>query len=250
MGAGADYKGLIRQFSLVLLVISVLYLVLVRPIATQGVNILQGQIDEVIIQLQQYIPKTDEGTLPTEELVKALKTHLAQDEQNYQALKKFIDPEKELLPQGTQEAGLYFIEQLHIATKRLKRQATGLKIKIPETFGFSEEMPKDKESVELLLKELDIVDRLANLLMEERVEEISLVKPLSPLEQRDTQTQQLFYRELPIQLSFVCNSSTLVKFLYQMKNFSPVLIVKDVIIKRNEGMSLQVEMLVSRLVVS
>lgn len=211
---------------------------------------LQSQIEEAVIQLEEYIPEKDAGLLPTEENVLALKTHLAQDKQNYQALKKLIDPDKTYLPENTQEAGLYFIEQLHITTKRLRRQANTLKIKIPDTFGFSEEMPEDPESVELLLKELDIADRITGLLMEQGVEEISLVKPLTVLEQREQETQKLFYRELPVQLSFLCDSASLLKILYQIKNFSPVLIMKEVIIRRAEGLSLQVEMLLSRLVVS
>ena len=250
MAASTDYKALIRQSSVILFIILALYLALVRPLAKQGVNILQNQVDEAIIQLEKYIPEKEEDFLPTEEFTQAMETSLAQNEQNYNILKSFVDPDKEYLPPGTQEAGLYFIEQLHITTKRLKRQANTLKIKIPDKLGLSEEMPEDSQSVELLLKELDIVDRVTTLLMEQGVREISLVKPLSAIEQRDQGTQKLFYRELPVQLSFLCNSTTLVKFLYQMKNFSPSLIVKDIIIKKKDALSLQVEMLLTRLVVS
>lgn len=250
MAHSTDYKGLIRQSSLILFVILALYLALVRPLARQGVNILQGQIDETVIQLGKYLPKKSGIVLPTEENVRVLQKNLAQEEQNYQELKGFLDPAGAYLPEGTQEAGLYFIEQLHITNKQLSRQANTLKIRVPSNFGFSEQMPEDTENVELLLKELDIVNRLTTLLMEEGVEEISLVKPLSPLEQRNKKTEKLFYRELPIQLSFLCNSATLVKLLYQLKNFSPVLIIKDIIIRKAQGLSLQVEMLVNRLVIS
>lgn len=210
---------------------------------------LEEQINEAITQLKRYIPKEKEEYLPTKEFVQALESHLAQEEQSYDMLKDFIDPDKEYVPQDAPEAGLYFIEQLHITTKRLKRQANTLKIKIPDNFGFTEEMPADVKNVEVFLKELEIVDRITTLLMEQGVEEISLVKPLSPIEQRDLKTQKLFYRELPIQLSFLCSSSTLVKFLYEVKNFSPVLFMKDIIVKRKDGQSLQVEMLLSRLVI-
>lgn len=250
MAASADYKGLIRQSSIILFVILGLYLALVRPLAKQGVNMLQGQIDEALMELEKYIPEEEGELLPTEESVELLETSLAQNEQNYKVLKKFVDPERNYLPEGTQEAGLYFTEQLHITVKRLKRQASTLKIQIPEDFGFSEEMPADSQDVELLLKELDVVDRLTTLLMEQGVEEISLVKPLTAVEQRDQKTEKLFYRELPIQLSFLCNSSTLVKFLYQIKNFSPVLVVKEIIVKKKDDLSLQVEMLLSKIVVS
>jgi len=250
MATAPDYKGLVRQFSLVLFIVLVLYLTLVRPLAIQAVNVLQAQIDESVIQLEGYLSKAGEGPLPTEESQRRLKAVLAQEEQNYRSLVNFIDPPKVYLPEGTEEAGLYFIEQLHITAKRLKRQASTLKLDIPERFGFSEEMPADTEDVGLLLKKLDLVDRVTTLLMEQGVEEISLVKPLSPIEQRDPRTKELFYRQLPIQLSFLCDSSALVKVLYQMKNFSPVLVVKDIIIKRAEGQSLQVEMLLSGLEVS
>jgi hypothetical protein len=39
-------------------------------------------------------------------------------------------------------------------------------------------------------------------------------------------------------------------FFYQIKNFSPVLVVKDIIVKRTGASSLQVEMLLSRLALS
>lgn len=250
MSTSTDYKGLIKQSSIILFIILALYLALVRPLAKQGVNILQDQVNEAVVELEKYIPEKEEDFLPTEELVQAIKSSLAQDEQNYNILKSFVDPDKEYLPAGTQEAGLYFIEQLHITAKRLKRQGNTLKIKIPDSLGFSEEMPEDSRNVELLLKELDIVDRVTTLLMEQGVEEISLVKPLSAIEQRDQDTQELFYREIPVQLSFLCNSTTLVKFLFQIKNFSPALIIKDIIIRKKEALSLQVEMLLTRLVVS
>jgi len=250
MASFANYKGLIRQSSIILFILLALYLALVRPLANQGVNMLRAQIEETTLQAERYISKNGEELLPEKKSLEALEASLAQNEQNRAMLKNFIDPDKEYLPAGTQEAGLYFIEQLHITTKRLKRQGNSLKIKIPESFGFSEEMPQDSENIELLLKELDIVDRVTTLLMEQGAEEISLVKALGPIEQRDQQSQKLFYRELPVQLSFLCNSSALVKFLYQMKNFSPALIIKDVVIKKGEGLSLQVEMLISRLLVS
>ncbi|MCQ9208010.1 MAG: hypothetical protein NG712_01330, partial [Omnitrophica bacterium] len=170
MSASTDYKGLIRQSSIIIFIVLALYLALVRPLAKQGVNILQGQIDEALVQLERYIPKEEEQPLPTQDLVRTLKAHLARNGENYQSLKGFIDSGKDYLPKGAQEPGLYFIEQLHITTKRLRRQANSLKIEIPEHFGFSEQMPDENENVEILLKELDIVDRVTTLLMEEGAE--------------------------------------------------------------------------------
>jgi len=250
MPDSAGYKNLIRQFSIVLSVILILYLILIRPLAQQGAKMLQDEIRQSVRELEKYISKDEDKILPTEEMVKSLEDYIKRDKSNYDQLKKFVDPPKEYLPENTDEAGLYFIEQLHIATKRLRRQANSLKIKIPDTFGFSEDMPENIENVELLLKELEVVDRLTTLLMEQGVEEISLIKPLTVTEQRDEESQKLFYREIPVQLSFLCSSSALVNVLYQMKNFSPVLVVKDIIIKKSVGRSLQVEMLLSRLVVT
>ena len=250
MGTSADYKGLIRQFSLILFIVLALYLALVRPLAKQAVNVLQCQIDENVIQLEESLSKAGEGPLPGKESLKTLEAILAQEEQNYQKLANFIDPPKAYLPEGTEEAGLYFIEQLHITVKRLKRQANTLKINIPQSFGFSEEMPADTKDVKLLLKKLDLVDRVTTLLMEQGVDEISLIKPLGVLEQRDPKSQELSYRQFPVQVSFLCNSPALVRFLYQMKNFSPVLVVKDIIIKKGEDQSLRVELLLSGLEVT
>lgn len=250
MATSADYKVLIRQFSLVLSVILVLYLVLVRPLVQQGVKTLESEIRQTVTHLEKYIPSDEEGLLPTKGVLKSLEKSVAQEKRNYAKLKEFIDPEREYLPEEVTEAGLFFIEQLHITTKRLKRQASTLKIEIPTSFGFSEDMPESVEAVELLLKKLDLVDRLTTLLLEQNVREISLVKPLSLTEQRDEKTEKLFYRELPMQLSFLCSSSALVNVLYQMKNFSPVLIVKDIIVKKVGTRSLQVEMLLSRLIVT
>jgi len=209
---------------------------------------LQGDIDETISDLEKYIPKED-GYLPKKVFVQDLETYLSQNKSNYQMLQKFIDPPKEYLPEDTQEAGLYFIEQLYITKKRLRRQANTLKIEIPESFGFSEDMPQDSEDVEALLKVLFTVEQLTTLLMEEKIAKISLIKPLRPVDNRDQETEKLFYREVPIQLSFLCDSPALIKFLYGIKNISPILIVKDIIIKREEESFLQVEMLLSRLII-
>jgi hypothetical protein len=245
----ADYKGFIRQASIIVFIILALYLALVRPLAKQSVNMLQSQIDETIDELEHFIPAEGKGLLPTKESVAFLDNRIAQNMRNYQDLKNFIDPVKEYLPSEAEEGGLYFIEQLHITRKRLRRQANTLKIEIPETFGLSEEMPENAENVELLLRELDLVATVTTLLLEEGVHEISLIKPLPSVQHRDMETQRVFYSRLPLQLSFLCDSATLIKLLYQMKNVSPVLVVKDIVIKKTEGPSLRVEILLSRIIV-
>lgn len=245
------YKGIMRQFSIVVVAILVLYLVLVRPLTKQSVNALQDEIELTTKRLERYLPKQEGKVLPTRNAVSALKKQLEQEQDNYQQLKRFIDPARDYLPEGTAEAGLYFTEKVHIVSKRLSRQANTLKIKIPETLGFSTEvLPEETEDIELLLKGVDVVDRVMTLLMEEGVYEISLVKTTVPIEQRDQDTEKLVYKELPVQLSFLCTSPVLIKVLYQMKNFSPVLVVKDIIVKRTQGDFLQIDMLLSRLVVS
>ena len=69
------------------------------------------------------------------------------------------------------------------------------------------------------------------------------------VEKGDEENVELFYRELPIQLSMKCGTSTLVKFLYEMRKTSPVLIVKELKIKSAEDETLKVDMIVSELVV-
>ncbi|MFH1244877.1 MAG: Amuc_1100 family pilus-like protein [Candidatus Omnitrophota bacterium] len=242
-------KGQIKQFSVVFLVLLVLYFALIRPLVQQGVNVLQKEIEETIELLQAYVSKKSDIVLPTKEVLQNFQKQLSQQEQNYTLLRNFIDPAKEYLPQGAVEPGLYFIEQLHIVTKRLQRQANSLKIAIPESFGFSKEMPEDTGNVELLLKELDVVDRVVTLLMEQGVKEVALVKSLPAVEVRDEKKEKLFYRELPTQLSFLCESSTLINFLYQLKIFSPVIFVKEITVKRAGGTSLEVKMLLTRFVI-
>ena len=247
MAQGKNYKVLLRQSSIIFLVVFAVYFAIVRPLVRQSTSMLEEQIEDTALQLERYLPKEQAGFLPTQEVLAALQKALKREEQNYQNLKKVIDPSREYLPRGAQEAGLYFIEQLHIRTKRLRRQANTLKIKIPQALGFSEEMPADRESVELLLAELDALESSATLLMEQGIKEISLLKPLRVQEQRDHQTQRVLYKELPIQLSFLCNFAVLVKVLYQLKNLSPTLAIKDIIVRKTEDSSLQVEMLLSRL---
>lgn len=239
-------KGQIKQFSVIFLILLVLYFALIRPLVQQGTTVLEKEIEETTELLQAYVSKKSDTVLPTKETLRHFQKQFAQYEQNYAILKNFIDPPKEYLPRDTAEPGLYFIEQLHIVTKRLKRQATSLKIAIPESFGFSKEMPEDAQNVELLLKGLDVVDRVVTLLMEQGVKEIMLVKSSPVVEVRDEKKEKLFYRELPTQVSFLCESNILVNVLYQVKIFSPVIFVKEISIKRTGETSLQVGMVLGR----
>ncbi len=242
---------LMRQLSVIVFVILTVYLALVRPLTKQSVNMLESEIKLTTRRLERYIPKQGLEGLPTKDALKSMEAYLKQDEKNYQKLKKFIDPQKDYLPEGTEEPGLYFTEQTHIISKRLKRQATAARIKIPENLGItSSALPEDSKNMELLLKQLDLIDRIMSLLLEQEVNEVSLIKALDPVERRGADTEKLLFKELPIQLSFLCNSSSFVKILYQIKNFSPVLIIKDIIIKRTAEDALQIDILLSRLVLS
>ncbi len=58
-----------------------------------------------------------------------------------------------------------------------------------------------------------------------------------------------FYTELPLQLSFIIDTDSLVKFLQDMKNKSPMYIVKDLHIAPMEEEKLKVDLIVSGLVV-
>jgi hypothetical protein len=234
-------KILIRRIAIGILLFLCLYLAFLKPLFKfERSRLLDEEIENRASRLESF--SIEVGELPSEELFERLRKEVGQLDSEYKELISFIDPSKARLPEGASEAGLYFIERLHTLGKELERKAQVLGVSLPKTMGFSEDLPPS-DMVGLLLRELEMVEESVQALIEKEVNSISLIKPLSPMDKN-------FYTELPLQLSFICDTDCLVKFLQDLKNKSPMYVVKDLhITPEVEEEKLKVDLIVSGLVV-
>jgi hypothetical protein len=231
-----------RQITVGILFLLAAYFLLFQRLLKKADLSLQEAIRNSEKQIKRYT--LADKTLPSAESQKRLEQYLKKCLQNYQTLGDFIDPMILRLPASAQEPGLFYLERLHTVEKKLQRQAALKKINLPKTLGFSEEIPR-LEEVEILLRQIEMVDVLSAKLMEGNLSEIYLIKPLKSIERVDSETEKPFYCEIPVQIGFISDTESLIRFLYEIKNLSPVIYVEDLEVKSLEEPKIKTELVLS-----
>jgi len=227
----------------VLVVLPLLLLVLVvHPLWLRRLESLDEKITESVKLLKQYAGKGD--PLPS---ALTLDYYAAQKEdlrERYEITTRYMDPTPTGLPPGTREPGLYFREELYTVKKRLEQMAKESKSTLPESIGFTDELPNSKE-VPILLQELDITNRIAEILLSGGVSEISLLKPLARSGPGDNE-YGVGYRVIAVQVTFRSDISAVVGILHHIATTVPVLVTNDVQIRELSSHVIETSLVVSQ----
>ena len=161
-------------------------------------------------------------------------------ESKLQQLIDFVDPEKARIPDTGSEAGLFFIERLHSSIKKISDQHDVAALKLPENLGFGGGLPKEG-MVDVLLRQLETVEVALGVLLKKGNVEFYAIKPLKSIEYRDPFTKEIFYSELPVQISVKTDTDTLINLLVELKNATPVVSVKELHIKSGQAGTKNIE---------
>ena len=221
-------KAILKQGVIAVGVIAALYFFVLNPFLKEGSSILEEELERKTEDIKKYITRT--GSLPSKEGFDKLEKQNEAIDNELKELADFVDPEKKRISEANTEASLYFIEKIHASMKRFSNEAESSEIKIPENLGFGDGLPKDR-MVDTLLRQLETVEFAVDVLLKSELIEFSAIKPLKSIDYIEPLSKEVFYTEIPVQISIRTDTETLVDFLLELKNQSPVVSVKEVHIK-------------------
>lgn len=231
-------KTILKQGLIAIGIIAGLYVFIVSPFLREGSSILDEELERKTREIKKYIAAT--GSFPSEGSFNKLeKEQLALDDK-LKEMSDFIDPKKTRISEASSEAGLYFIEKLHSSMKKFLEKAEPKGVKLPENLGFGDGLPKE-HMVEALLRQLETVELVMDVLLESDSIEFSAVKPLKSIDYIEPLSKDVLYTELPLQISMKTDTDTFINFLVELKNANPVVSVKEVHIKSGRELSGYIE---------
>nr|MBU1328424.1 hypothetical protein [Candidatus Omnitrophota bacterium] len=231
-------KNILKQGIIILAVIAGIYIFFLSPFLKEGRSIIDEELERKISEMKKFIILT--GTVPSKEsFAKMDKDNISLKEKFFN-IAEFIDPKKARLSEKDAEAGLYFIEKLHFTMKKFELEAGAKGAKLPENLGFGEGLPKDN-MVPVLLRQLEIIEFAVGVLLKSQNSNIYALKTLRSIEYIEPVSKELFYTELPIQISIKTDTKALINLLLELKNASPTISVKELHVKSIESASGEVE---------
>lgn len=234
-----------RLIFLISIIIGGLYLLLAGPFLNMRSKAMDEKLARDALELKHFVKS--KSLLPSLENYERLRkeTELLQG-QNIE-LANFVGVASTYLPKGVNEAGLYFIERLHSVRKKLSAKASELKVELPPDFGFGEELP-DAALVTFCLRQLDVMDKVVSSLIENKATSITLIKPLK-FEGLDAKEGGQYYKSVDMQFSVKCSAQVLIRFLTDMANSQPIIIVKNLQVVSDSLGALKVDMVASGVLV-
>jgi len=241
-------KNILKQGIIILAVMAGVYVFLLSPFLKEGRSIMDEELDRKITEMKRFITLT--GTVPSKESFAKMDKEENSLKEKFSSLVDFIDPKKTRLSEKDTEAGLYFIERLHSTMKKFETESGTRGAKLPENLGFGDGLPKDN-MVPVLLRQLEIIEFAVGALLKKEGADIYGLKPLKSIEYIEPVSKELFYTELPVQISIRTNTKVFMNLLLELKNASPVISVKELHVKSIEPASgdMEISMVVSSFMV-
>ena len=224
-------KIILKQGLIFIGVLAGLYFFVLSPFMREGGSILDEELERKTTEIKRYITRT--GSLPSRESFGKLEKENEALEGKLQQLVDFVDPEKMRISESDTEAGLYFIERLHGSIKKFSEEAASKEASLPEDLGFGGGLPKES-MVDVLLRQLETVELVIDILLESERIEFTAVKPLKSIDYIEPLSREVFYTELPVQISIKTDTLALVNLLLELKNKSPVVSVKEMHIRSGD----------------
>ena len=224
-------KIILKQGLIVLGVMAGTYVFFLNPFFKEGSSIMDEELERKTAEIKRFVALT--GSMPSREAFSKLEKEKKAVEERFSSLVYFVDPEKPRISDKDTEAGLYFIEKLHSTMKRFELESSAKGIKLPENLGFGDGLPKDS-MVPVLLRQLETIEFTVATLLKNQKVEIYALKPLKSIEYTEPLTKELFYTELPVQVSLKADTKAVMDLLSGLKNSSPVISVKELHLKSVE----------------
>lgn len=224
-------KVILKQGILAVAIIAGLYFFAISPFLKEGSSILDEELERKTADIKKYISRT--GSLPSKESFEKLDKEGVALEKRLEELIDFMDSKKLHIAETSNEAGLYFIERLHSSMKKFQENASSKGLKIPENLGFGDGLPKE-DMVDSLLRQLETVELAMDVLLKSESVTFSAIKPLKAIDYIEPLSKEIFYTELPVQISIKTGTKDFIELLIGLKNASPMVSVKEIHVRSGE----------------
>ena len=231
-------KTILKQGLIALAVLAGIYIFFLSPFLKEGRSIMDEELERKIQEMKRFITLT--GTVPSKESFAKMEKEKDSLREKFSSMVDFVDPKKARISEKDTEAGLYFIEKLHATMKKFEAASETKAVKLPENLGFGDGLPKNN-MVPVLLRQLEIIEFAIGVLLKSEDSDVYALKPLKSIEYIEPVSKDLFYTELPVQISIKTDTKTLMNLLVELKNTTPVISVKELHVKSIDAGSGQVE---------
>lgn len=218
---------------------------MVHPLGWAKRNQLDIQIEDLNKRLKKAQRISPEK--PTAQKVAEWQTARDRLSESQRLLMDYLDPRISRLPGSAEEASLYCIERYHAVSKQLQRQALGQGVQLVQDIGMRSELP-NQEEVATYLRRLETIERVVGSLLDQRFFTVDLIKPL------ETQTYAFDgdgspeLTELPLQIVATGTTEGLVRFLYDLQEGAPLVLVRQLRVRKLPESLLQMQVTLSEFV--
>jgi len=207
----------------------------------------QEKIGTIEQRVSRYIRR--KGAMPTLRRVAQLEEKQKALDEKFDSVASFsavppIDPPDEVI-----EKGVYFKKQLYMAQKGLEKRAKNKEISIPETLGFAEALPPDRD-VPVLLRKLETIDKIITIMIGNNVDAINVIKLLEDQRFLDDDGVEMPMTEIAIRIDSNCTKESLTRVLHAIGALKPFIFVKDINAKKLKENILETSFVFSRLVLA
>jgi len=225
-------KTILKQGLIVIGIIAGVYIFVLSPFFREESSIIGEELERRTGEIKKFISRT--GTLPSKESFSKLEEEKMTMEEKLERLVDFLDPFTMRISESSTEEGLYFIERLHGSMKKFQEASGGRDIKLPENLGFGDGLPKES-MVDILLRQLETVELVTDILLKSERIEFSAIKPLKSIDYIEPLSKEVLYTELPVQISIRTETEVLIGLLLELKNRRGVVSVKEIHIRSDES---------------
>ncbi|MDD5617585.1 MAG: hypothetical protein PHG69_00685 [Candidatus Omnitrophica bacterium] len=185
--------------------------------------------------------QSDTGIIPGSVAIVRLKDSSASSEKELNKVLGVFDSKKTILPKDISDKGLYFFQSLHNTMKLLEREATSKKMVLPPV-DFSTDVPRETD-IPYLLKQLEMIDDIAGIIINVGKCEIATIKPLAI-----DKTKKFFdFEKLSLQVVLTIDSNALLGVLMEINKHAPVYFMEEFSIVAVEPPRLKVNFVASRI---
>lgn len=144
-----------------------------------------------------------------------------------------IHPEGEYIINKGEYPGSYFKKILDQKRKDLLQESSKRDIEIPESLGFGEDLPPDKDADDLL-KFLLIKEQLLKTAIRSGVESVSAIEHFSAVE-TGPDRENRFIREYPVRITLQASTTDTLEVLYKMRSEQQFLVLRNLEITSPNG---------------
>ena len=189
---------------------------------------MQEKLEEIDQRISRYIRK--KGAMPSLRLVMQARNTRKSIQKNCDILLQESVVTPVAPPEEVVEKGVYFKKQLYVAEKAINKKAEDRQISMPETIGFGEALPSERD-VPLLLRKLETVDKVLDILIENNVKSIELIKFLDDREFRGDEKSEIPFTEIAVRIDTQCSFKSYTKILQEIGSLKPYIVTRDLSIK-------------------